>query len=87
MLNASVVGVATSTIKHPSLQGRRLLVVQAYGPDGHTPDGEPLLAVDARCGAGVGERVMITSDGRTAREMMDSDTTPVRWTVIGICDQ
>lgn len=63
-----------------------MLVVQPYGPDGTTPDGDPLLAVDCRHGAGVGEQVLITSDGRTARDMLNSDTTPVRWTVIGTRD-
>ncbi|MCA9238928.1 MAG: EutN/CcmL family microcompartment protein [Planctomycetales bacterium] len=87
MLNALVVGNATATLKHPTLNGRRMLVVQPYGPDGVTPDGHPLLAVDACCGAGHGDRVMITSDGRTAREILGAENTPVRWTVIGICDQ
>lgn len=86
MLSAKVLGTATSTIKHESLKGRRLLVVQPYGPDAKTPDGEPLLAVDIGCGAGEGDQVMITSDGRGARESLGSDTTPVRWTVLGICD-
>ena len=53
--------------------------------DGRTPDGDPLLAVDA-VGAGSGETVMITSDGRGARELLKTDATPVRWTVIGIRD-
>lgn len=87
MLKAKVMGSATSTLKHPSLEGRRMLVVQPYGPDGSTPDGDPMVAVDTCCGAGHGDEVMITSDGRTAREMLGSDNTPVRWTVIGINDR
>lgn len=86
MLTAKVIGTATATLKHASLAGRRMLVVQPYGPDGTTPDGHPLLAVDLH-GAGCGEEVVITSDGTTARQMLGSDTTPVRWTVIGIKDQ
>ena len=86
MLKAQVIGAATSTVKHPSLEGHRMLVVQAFGPDGVSPDGEPLIALDGRCGAGKGDEVIITSDGRNAREVTGSDTTPVRWTVIGICD-
>ncbi|MCO6044405.1 EutN/CcmL family microcompartment protein [Aeoliella sp. ICT_H6.2] len=87
MLKASVVGTATSTVKHSSLAGARMLVVQPYGPDGTTPDGHPLLAIDTCCGAGTGDEIMITSDGRNAREALNCDTTPVRWTVIGICDK
>ncbi len=36
--------------------------------------------------SGCGETVMITSDGRFAREWLNADATPVRWTVIGIKD-
>ena len=85
MQMAQVLGTATSTVKHSSLTGSKLLVVQPYGVDGETPDGLPLLAVDA-VGAGEGECVMITSDGRAAREMLAADATPVRWTVIWIQD-
>ena len=78
-----VVGTATATRKHASLEGAKLLIVQALAADGRTPDGEPVLAVD-QLGAGRGETVMISSDGRFTRELLDSDTTPVRWSVIGI---
>ena len=43
---ALVVGNATSTRKHPSLQGWKLLVVQPLLADGRGHDGEPLVAVD-----------------------------------------
>jgi ethanolamine utilization protein EutN len=85
MLIGKVVGTARATVKHPSLEGWRLLVVQPYAVDGRTPDGEPQLAVD-RLGAGLGAHVIITSDGRSTREMIGSDNTPVRWSVIGIQD-
>lgn len=82
---AKVLATATATMKHASLQGYRLLLVQPYGPDGTTPDGEPVLAVDT-LGGGRDAEVVITSDGRHGRELLRSDTTPVRWTVIGIKD-
>ena len=80
-----VVGTATSTVKHPSLLGWKMLVVQFYGVDGRTPDGEPVLAVDA-LGAGRGQRVILSSDGKGTRALLNSDTTPVRWSVVGIED-
>jgi ethanolamine utilization protein EutN len=83
---ARVIGTATATVKHPSLKGRKLLLVQPRLVDGRTPDGDPLLAVDG-VGAGLGETVMITSDGRGARELLQTDITPVRWTIIGIRDE
>lgn len=85
MMLARVIGSATSTVKHASLDGWKLLIVQALMADGRSRDGEPMLAVD-QLGAGVGENVMITSDGKSTREMMDIEATPVRWNVIGICD-
>jgi len=85
MLLARVIGTAISTIKHASLRGWKLLVVQPYGVDGRTPDGEPLLAVD-HLGAGIGQEVLITSDGKSTRTLLKSDTTPVRWSVMGIED-
>ena len=85
MLNAKVIATATATLKHPSLDGKRMLLVQAYGPDGKTPDGDPVLAVDTH-GAGRGVEVVITSDGRAARDLLGCETTPVRWTVLGIRD-
>jgi microcompartment protein CcmK/EutM len=80
-----VVGRATSTVKHPSLEGWKMLIVQFYSVDGVTPDGEPVLAIDA-LGAGAGERVMLSSDGKGTRALVGSETTPVRWSVIGIQD-
>jgi len=85
MLSGRVIGSATATVKHPSMEGWKLLLVQPYGPDGHTPDGDPMLAVDA-LGAGIGEKVIISSDGKGTRELLASEKTPVRWSVIGIAD-
>ena len=78
-----VVGTATSTVKHPSLERQKLLIVQFLAADGRAPDGDPVLAVDG-LGAGIGERVLLTSDGKVTREFLQSDTTPVRWSVLGI---
>jgi ethanolamine utilization protein EutN len=83
---ALVIASTTATNKHASLRGQKLLVVQPQMADGQSPDGDPLVAVDC-VGAGAGERVMITSDGRSAREFLGVDNTPVRWTIIGICDK
>ena len=80
-----VVGTATATLKHPSMEGWKLLVVQPLLADGSSPDGDPQLAVDC-CGAGRGETVMLTSDGASTRELMNSPSTPVRWSVLGIRD-
>jgi ethanolamine utilization protein EutN len=79
-----VIGTAISTIKHPTFQGERLLVVQLETEDGR-PDGEPILALD-RLGARRGDRVIASSDGRALQEILGL-TTPGRWSVIGLPDQ
>jgi len=80
-----VVGTAISTVKHATLRGQKLLVVQPLMADSRSPDGDPQIAVDA-VGAGKGEVVMITSDGRFVRELVKQENTPIRWSVIGIAD-
>jgi ethanolamine utilization protein EutN len=82
---ASVVGTANSTLKHPTLRGQKMLIVQPLMADGKAPDGDPQIAVDA-VGAGNGEKVMITSDGKFVREIVKHENTPIRWSVIGIVD-
>jgi ethanolamine utilization protein EutN len=85
MQTARVIGTATATVKHSSMQGAKLLIVQPLQVDGRSPDGEPVLAVD-RLGAGSGETVLITSDGRAMRELLNCESTPVRWSVFGLPD-
>jgi ethanolamine utilization protein EutN len=80
-----VVGHAVSTVKHPSMQGWRLLLVQLLGVDGK-PDGEPILAID-KLGSGTSDEVILSNDGSGAREMMGTKNSPVRWMVLGICDR
>jgi ethanolamine utilization protein EutN len=81
---ASVIGHTTSTVKHSSLEGWRMLIVQPLGANGQN-DGDPFIAID-ELGSGVGDRVMITGDGQSVREMMKSNNSPVRGAVIGIAD-
>lgn len=78
-----VLGSATSTLKHPTFEGERLLIVQLQTASGG-PDGEPVLAFD-RLGAGRGDLVILTNDGRVLQEMIGRDT-PGRWSVMGMPD-
>lgn len=86
MLHGKVIGTATATVKHPSFTGRKLLVVQAYAADGTTPDGDPLLAFDC-CGAGMGQQVIVSSDGKYTRAVLADEKTPGRWSVLAISDK
>ena len=82
---ALVVGHCSSTVKHDTLETQKLLVTQPLMADDQSPDGAPLLAVD-RMGAGVGARVILTSDGRAIRELFHVENSPIRWAVMGIVD-
>ncbi len=81
-----VVGSATATVKHPSMEGQKLLLVMALEADGETAEGDPILVVDS-LGAGRGDKVMITSDGIATRDLVGDRSSPVRWSVLGIPDR
>jgi ethanolamine utilization protein EutN len=85
MLKGRVIGNATSTVKHSTMAGWKLLVVQPLLSDDKSPDGDPVLAVDL-LGTGAGEIVVISNDGKATGELMQADNTPVRWSVLGIVD-
>jgi ethanolamine utilization protein EutN len=78
-----VMGSVTATIKHPTFQGERILVVQLQDHGGR-PDGEPVLAFD-RLGARRGDMVIVTNDGLALQEQLGK-TTPGRWSVLGLPD-
>ena len=79
-----VVGQGIATVKHPTLQGWRLLLVQLLTADGQG-DGEPLLAIDST-GAGLNSVVVVCNDGAEARAMVGAKNSPARWFVMGIRD-
>jgi ethanolamine utilization protein EutN len=84
MQAARVLGQATATMKHPTLKGQRLLIVQPLLADEKTPDAHPLVVMD-RLGAARGATVIISSDSALLRDELGSDT-PVRWSTIGVRD-
>jgi ethanolamine utilization protein EutN len=77
---ATIRGYATSTVKHASLEGWRLLVAE---PD--SADLAPQIVLDD-LGAGIGQKVLISSDGSEARKMVGDQLSPARWSVLGIID-
>ena len=64
----TVIGHATSTIKHRSLEGWRLAVIQPVNVN-REPEADPIVAVD-KLGSGPGQLVIINSDGKAAREIL-----------------
>ena len=84
MQTAKVIGNATATVKHPSLDGWRLIALQPLDIEDE-PDGFPFLAIDD-LGAGKGDMVLFTSDGKSIRKMVGRDDSPIRYAVQGIID-
>lgn len=84
MLLARVVGNIVATQKHKSLQGQRLLLCQPETLEGK-PLGAPLVAID-QLGAGLHQRVNLTSDGLTARSRVNDEHSPARYVIIGVLD-
>ncbi len=85
MLLARVEGNLVATRKHPSLEGWRLVVCQPIDSTGK-PEGTPVAAIDAH-GAGMHQRVIISSDGSAARQAVGDNKSPVRMMIIGIIDE
>jgi ethanolamine utilization protein EutN len=84
MLIARVVGELTATRKHPSHEGRKVLLVQPLNLDGSLR-GDPVVALDA-VGAGVGDRVLLVSDGFAAMTAVDRPQSPIDMAVVGHID-
>ncbi len=84
MILARVVGRITSTIHHPDMTGRKLLVCDKLDDHGE-PDGGYVIAIDS-IGAGAGEMVIILDEGTGARQILQMDSMPVRSVVVGVVD-
>jgi len=84
MILARVTGSVVSTIHHPIVEGRKLLLAERLDAN-CKPTGGYLIAMDA-IGAGKGETVLILDEGNGARQVLDDDAAPVRSIIVGIVD-
>lgn len=84
MLIGRVVGDIVATQKAPSHQGRKILVVQPLNLDG-TDRGEAVLALDA-VDAGVGDRVLVVTEGWSAMTAVGRPQSPIDMAVVGVID-
>ena len=84
MLLALIQGNATATVRHGTMKGQRLLLGQALDVN-MQPYGDPQLTLD-QLGAGIGDVVIVTSDGKGLRDMLGHDNSPARWYTIGLVD-
>jgi ethanolamine utilization protein EutN len=79
-----VVGNVVSTHKNAQLEGAKLMLVQPLDLDG-TPKGAPLMAIDG-VDAGIGDRVLLIQDGRSAQLVLGKGTAAVDAAIIGVVD-
>ena len=85
MLLARVEGNVVATRKHPSFEGWRLVICQPINNSGE-PEGVPQVAIDPH-GAGMHQRVIISSDGAATRKAVGDKKSPARWMITGIVDE
>jgi ethanolamine utilization protein EutN len=85
MLIARVIGELVATQKHSSHEGRKLLLVQPLNLDG-SDRGDAVVALDA-VDAGVGDRVLLSTDGYAASSSVGRPQSPIDMAVIGFIDQ
>jgi microcompartment protein CcmK/EutM len=84
MILGRIAGSVVSTIHHPIVEGRKLLVAERLDQNGRATGGY-VIAIDA-IGAGYGETVLILDEGNGARQILDDGNAPVRSIVVGIVD-
>ncbi len=85
MLLGRVVGHVVSTAKHEQLTSLKMLLVQPLHPSGAS-HGSELMAVDS-VGAGVGERVLVVVEGRSASQAVNLPAAPLDAAIVGIVDR
>ena len=81
---ARVVGEVISTHRHPTLSGRKLLLVRRTALDG-VEEGVELIALDV-IGVGVGEHVLVVQEGNAARTLFGDPRIPAQAVVVGVID-
>jgi microcompartment protein CcmK/EutM len=86
MILGRVCGTVVSTVEHPFYDGRKQLIVRATLPDGSFDGEKYVVAVDI-VGAGVGQTVIVSDEGNSARQLLDAKDGPVRSVVVGIVDE
>lgn len=85
MILGRVIGTVVSTIKHEVYEGRKVLIIQPIAPNG-TKKGMCFLSVDS-VQAGIGDIVLASREGNTARQILGKDSDPLHSVILGIVDE
>lgn len=82
---ARVVGNVVSTIKCPSHNGLKLMIIELIDIRGKICS-DRQIAVDEAC-AGVGDIVLLTDDGGAARMITGDNSAVIDWVIAGVLDK
>lgn len=82
MIAARMVDTVWATRKADTLNGYKFMLAEVIGG---TNEGQRLIVVDI-IGAGIGDRVIVTT-GSSARRMLRDDDIPVDAVAVGIIDE
>jgi len=85
MLTTRVIGNATTTVRHRSFRGVRLLLCEVLDAGG-VGTGAVIVAGDW-LGAGKGDEVLVTSDGDAAAAHTGDARGPLRNVIVGLVDR
>ena len=85
MLISRVIGEIVATRKHASHEGQKILLVQPLNLDGSNR-GDALVAFDA-VDAGIGDLVLLATEGYSAMTSVGRPNSPIDMAVIGVIDR
>jgi ethanolamine utilization protein EutN len=86
MILCKVIGSIVSTIKHDSFKNQKIMLVRPINPDGALKQGT-MVAIDTVC-SGVGDIVLVASEGRSAMELLGfTKREPLRSVIVGVVDR
>jgi len=80
-----VIDPIVSSVKHPTYEGLKLLLVQQLDED-LKEKGPEFIAVD-RVQAGEGDLVLVMQEGNGVRQLFKVKKLPIRSIIVGIVDE
>ncbi|MBC7474897.1 MAG: EutN/CcmL family microcompartment protein [Candidatus Sericytochromatia bacterium] len=82
---ARVIGNIVSTVKHPSHEGHKLMLIQPLSQN-LEKKGNVMIAIDT-VQSGEGDLVLLLSEGGSARQILnDHIESPIRAVIVGLVD-
>lgn len=85
MILGKVIGNIVATVKNPTYEGEKVMMVKPIDPN-LKDNGKTLLAID-KVQAGINDIVLVMTEGNSARMVMNTPGTPVNSVIVGIVDE